>query len=306
MIDLCDKIITKYNISKITKLTKGFSRDKKYIIENCSYKYLLRISDISLYEKKSSQFKLLKKIESLDINCSKPIEFGKLNNDYCYMILSWLEGVDGKDGLQGMSDKDAYNLGIEAGIMLKRLHSIPIDDNNLASKSWWEKYQEKMGRKINSLLECEYKIPMQEDILKYYQDNCYLMKDRPQLFAHGDYHLGNMIVNNGKIGIIDFDKNNVTDPYDDLKPFCWNVMESEYFETGLINGYFDNNIPSDFFKLLKFYTAETIISHLPWAVQFGEEEIRVMEKVNDLQMIWWDNFKLDVPTWYKGIKLFEN
>ena len=91
-----------------------------------------------------------------------------------------------------------------------------------------------MEKRIKTLLNCEYKIPMQNDIIQYYKDHCFLMKNRPVCFTHGDYHLGNMIVHDKRIGIIDFDKNQIADPYDDFKPFCWNVMESEYFETGLI------------------------------------------------------------------------
>lgn len=138
-------------------------------------------------------------------------------------------------------------------------------------------------------------------VIKYYQDNVNLMKNRPLLFSHGDYHLGNMIVNNGHIGIIDFDKNNIADPYDEFKPYCWNVIRNEYFETGLINGYFNNEIPNDFFPILKFYTAESLISHITWAVTFGEKEIKTAYEIAELASIWWDDFKLDIPTWYKGV-----
>ena len=34
---------------------------------------------------------------------------------------------------------------------------------------------------------------------------------------------------------------------------------------------------------------------------FGDEEIKTAQKVADLQMLWYDNFKLEIPTWYKGI-----
>lgn len=299
MIELCKSLLDKYEIIDVVKLTKGFSRDVKYIMSNKENKYLLRISNMSLYNKKSNQYALLKEIENLNINTSKPVEFGVLNEKYCYMILSWLEGVDAEEAVLKVSDKEAYELGLEAGKILYQLHNIKVDQSN--EPSWWEKYQAKVDKKINSLLTCDLTIPMQDEILKYYKDNIYLMKDRPQCLCHGDYHVGNMIVNNGKIGIIDFDKYNFSDPYDEFKPFCWNVMKSEYFETGLINGYFDGKIPEDFFKILKFYTAESMISHLPWAIQFGEKEIEVMKNINNMQMKWWDNFKLDVPTWYKGI-----
>lgn len=292
------EFIKTQNIVSISPLLKGWSKDKKYILEDAKgCKFLLRISDKSLYEKKKKQFELLKKIEEMDLYCSRPIAFGTMEDGSVYTILSYLEGVDGEEAIFSMSDREAYTLGVEAGEVLRKLHKIEIPEQSL---TWWEKYQKKMPRKIEALLQCEYGLPMQEEIIQYYKDHCYLMEDRPQLFTHGDYHLGNMIVKDGKIGIIDFDKNGAADPYDDFKPFCWNAMRSEYFETGLINGYFNNQIPEDFFKILKFYTAESLISHLPWSVSFGEEEIRTAQKVAEYQMIWYDNFKREIPTWYKG------
>ena len=93
----------------------------------------------------------------------------------------------------------------------------------------------------------------------------------------------------------------MADPYDEFKPYCWNVIKSEYFETGLINGYFEDNIPDDFFKILKFYTIEGIISHLPWALTFGEEEVKTALNMYQEALKWYDNFNLEIPTWYKGV-----
>ena len=291
-------IIEKYNISFVEPLTKGWSKDKKYILTSKDKKYLLRLSNISLYNKKKEQFELLKKIEKLDINCSRPVEFGKLDEENIYMILTYLEGESCEDVLPRLTDEEAYKLGIEAGQVLQKLHNIPVDTSNM---SWKEKYKEKIPRKIKALKECKYKLPLEDFLIDYFISKSYLMEDRPLKFSHGDFHAGNMIVHNGKIGIIDFDKNTISDPYDELKPFCWNVFKSEYFETGLINGYFNNKIPEDFFKILKYYSVESLISQLPWSVQFGEEDIKTAYKVYDAMIKWWGNFNLDVPTWYKGI-----
>lgn len=46
---------------------------------------------------------------------------------------------------------------------------------------------------------CPCRIPLQEEILDYYKSHVFLMKDRPQVFCHGDYHLGNMIVQDGRV-----------------------------------------------------------------------------------------------------------
>lgn len=291
-------IIEKYNISFVEPLTKGWSKDKKYILTSKDKKYLLRLSNISLYNKKKEQFELLKKIEKLDINCSRPVEFGKLDEENIYMILTYLEGESCEDVLPRLTNEEAYKLGIEAGQVLQKLHNIPVDTSNM---SWKEKYKEKIPRKIKALKECKYKLPLEDFLIDYFISKSYLMEDRPLKFSHGDFHAGNMIVHKGKIGIIDFDKNTISDPYDELKPFCWNVFKSEYFETGLINGYFNNKIPEDFFKILKYYSVESLISQLPWSVQFGEEDIKTAYKVYDAMIKWWGNFNLDVPTWYKGI-----
>lgn len=291
-------IIEKYNISFVEPLTKGWSKDKKYILFSQDKKYLLRLSNISLYNKKKEQFELLKKIEKLDINCSRPVEFGKLDEENIYMILTYLEGESCEDVLPRLTNEEAYKLGIEAGQVLQKLHNIPVDTSNM---SWKEKYKEKIPRKIKALKECKYKLPLEDFLIDYFISKSYLMEDRPLKFSHGDFHAGNMIVHKGKIGIIDFDKNTISDPYDELKPFCWNVFKSEYFETGLINGYFNNKIPEDFFKILKYYSVESLISQLPWSVQFGEEDIKTAYKVYDAMLEWWGNFNLDVPTWYKGI-----
>lgn len=287
------------NIVSVTPLLKGWSKDKKYILEDVNgRKFLLRTSDSSLWGKKKAQFALLEKMEKLGLSCSRPIALGKTEEGSVYTILSYLEGTDGLEAVSQLGNRDAYRLGIEAGEVLHRLHEIEIPVQEF---SWWERYQKKMPGKIEALLRCEYRLPMQEEILQYYIDHCQLMKNRPQLFVHGDYHLGNMIVKDGKIGIIDFDKNGIADPYDEFKPFCWNVMCSEYFETGLINGYFQNQIPEDFFPILKFYTAESMISHLPWSVTFGAAEIQTAQNVAANQMIWYDYFQLEIPTWYHGI-----
>lgn len=292
--------IKENNIVDISLLSKGWSGDEKYILTDINnVKYLLRKSNPELYEKRKTQFNLLQEIEKLNINCVKPIEFGVLQSKEVYTILTFLEGEDAEEAILKLTDEEAYNLGIEAGIILKKIHSIKIPKQ---SQSWWERYQLKMQRKIDALIQCEYRLPMQEEIIKYYRENAYLMKERPLVFTHGDYHLGNMIINDKHIGIIDFDKINPADPYDEFKPFCWNVIRNEYFETGLINGYFENKIPVDFFKILKFYTAESLISHLPWATKFGNKEVSTALEISNKQMEWYDNFELTIPKWYKSFK----
>lgn len=295
------KIIPNYeNWISIEKLTKGWSSDEKYIVtDKFGEKFLLRVSSVDLYEKKAKQFKLLQEIEKLDINASKPISFGRLNDTKIYMVLTWLEGEDAEVVVSKVNDKEAYLLGIEAGKILSKLHSLPVSLDNVPS--WWEKYTTKMVKKYDALDNCPISIPNKEMLKKYIDEHIYLVKNRGQAFSHADYHVGNLIVSNGKIGVIDFDKNTIADPYDEFKPFVWNVSVSEYFQTGLINGYFDNKIPEDFFPILALYAVEHLISYIPWALKFGEKEIQKGYQNYEKIMKWYDNMNLIIPTWYKGI-----
>lgn len=282
---------------KIKPLNKGWSKDVKYHLwDNQGDEYLIRISDISILETKQKQFDILKEVEKLGINAPKPVEFGKLDDNHIYTILTWLEGEDAEKQVVKMTDLKQYELGIEAGKIMKKLHTIPI--YGIADKTWWERYQVKIEKKIVAIKSCSIELPKRDLIIDFVLNNMDLVKERKSQFQHGDYHLGNMIVNHGKIGIIDFDKTGIADPYDEFKPFCWNVFKSPYFETGLIDGYFDNNIPPDFFPILALYAAESLLSHLPWAIPFGNKEIKTALQVSSAVLEWYDNFTRIVPSWY--------
>lgn len=285
----------------IEPLNKGWSKDKKFIVtDKNSNKFVLRISNISTYEKREKQFNLLKLLKPLNLNCPKPIAFEKLNDDEIYMLITYLEGVPASKYVRVASDEESYSLGVEAGKILKTIHNLSKTDiTEYPKQSWYEKYIEKIEKKINTITNSENKFDGWENVCQFIKDNMFLTKDRPYVFTHGDFHLGNMVVNNGHISIIDFDKCVFADAYDEFKCFCWNVFENPYFECGLINEYFNNNVPTDFFKILKLYAAESIISHLPWANTFGEKEITTAYKVINSVMKWYDNFNLDIPTWYK-------
>ena len=55
-----EQLCNKYRIVSVVPLLKGWSRDKKYILESSGVeRYVLRLSDNDLYEKKKNQFELL-------------------------------------------------------------------------------------------------------------------------------------------------------------------------------------------------------------------------------------------------------
>ena len=126
--ELLNIIASKFNASNVELLNKGWSDDTKYILTINNERYLLRLSNISLYDSKKRQYKYLKEIAKLDIYCSKIIDFGTIDN-YLYMLFTYLEGKPAEEVLKNETNNlSAYSLGVNAGKYLKQIHSIKIID----------------------------------------------------------------------------------------------------------------------------------------------------------------------------------
>ncbi|MDG0959980.1 phosphotransferase, partial [Bacillus paranthracis] len=109
----------------IEEISKGFSPDKKYIITSANNeKYLLRTGDIKEYKRKKIEFQILNEMQNRSVQAQKPIVMGLLAEEgLCYGIFSYLEGEDAKKLLPTYSPKEQYEIGIEAGKDLAKMHT---------------------------------------------------------------------------------------------------------------------------------------------------------------------------------------
>lgn len=105
---------------------------------------------------------------------------------------------------------------------------------------------------------------------------------------------------NKELFIIDFDRFDFGDPWEEFNRIVWCVQASPYFATGMVNGYFDGQVPLDFWKLLAFYIASNTLSSIPWSIPFGEDELNIMIKQASDVIEWYDGMENLVPTWYIG------
>ena len=146
--------------------------------------------------------------------------------------------------------------------------------------------------------ECPIKYENGEAFLDYISKNRHLLKDRPQTFQHGDYHIGNMMIEKGKLVIIDFDRYDFGDPWEEFNRIVWCAQAAPYFASGMVDGYFDRNVPEEFWRLLALYISSNTLSSIPWAIPFGEGEINTMiDQAKDV-LSWYDSMKDPIPTWY--------
>ena len=238
------------NIVYKEKINKGWSADIKYLIkDDNNNKYLLRISSIDQYEKKLVEFDYLKKLEKIGLSMCKPIEFGTCD-DGVYIILSWIEGVDAQEYILNLSNKEQYEYGIIAGKELLKIHSLNAPSNIF---DWEEKFNKKIDRKIIMYEDCPIKIDKANNLIEYINNNRHLLKNRNLVFHHGDYHIGNMMINENKeLVIIDFNRADFGDPYEEFNRIVWCAQASSYFASGIVDGYFNNDVPEDFLESISF------------------------------------------------------
>ena len=286
------------NCKVFHKVDKGWSKDNKFYLESGDgEKYLLRINGIDYYDVKEKEFMIMKKISGLDLNMSEPIDFGICSNGQnVFMLLSWIEGTALDEIITTLTEEDQYDLGVKAGSILKKFHSIPAPTEQ-------EEWEQRMLKKFNYHLEkyqlCGIKVPKDELALEHIKNNLYLLKNRPQTFQHGDFHVGNLILSTDhKLGVIDFNRWDYGDPYEDFyKMMLFSRELSIPFAKGQINGYFGDKIPQDFFKLLSLYLADVILYSVVWAIPFGEDDVNIMLKLAEMIFADYDCFKTEVPRW---------
>ncbi|CQR72078.1 Phosphotransferase enzyme family protein [Sporomusa ovata DSM 2662] len=282
----------------IEPIYKGWSDDKKYhIVTNGGAQFLLRISDISKYEVRKKDYETLKRLDEIDVLISRPIDFGVCNKGtHVYFLLAWIEGKDVKDALSTLNNKEQYNLGVKAGKALRKMHSISAPENYIP---WTNRFNRKIDRNINKYYACGIEIHGVDKILDYIEKTRYLLDTRPQTFQHGDYHIGNMIItNNYELGIIDFDRLDYGDPWEEFNRIVWCACASSVFAAGRINGYFENDVPELFFRLMALYIASNLLSSVPWAIPYGQEQIDIMRNQIEYALEWYDQFQTIVPKWY--------
>lgn len=282
---------------KIEFINKGWSDDKKYhIITEDDKHLLLRISDQETYESKKYEYEIIKKLSTLDFESSTPYDFG-ICQEGVYVLMTWIEGEDMRSALPKLSFSEQYNLGIKAGQILNKIHGICIEHESF---DWYEKYTKKMDRKIRNYNNCKLKYDNGELFIEYINKTKNLLKNRPITLCHGDFHVGNMIYSGlDRIGIIDYNSLDFEDPWQEFNRIVWDVEISEAFAIGRLNGYFNHQIPNEFFQLLALYISVTELSSLPWAEQYGEKQIKIMKDQAKMTLYHYDNFKTVIPKWYK-------
>lgn len=278
-------------------INKGWSGDTKYcIFDTQESKFFLRISPYERYERKKMEYEFMCQAAKLHVPMCTPLEFG-ICEEGVFSIQTWIDGVAAEEYVRNLTNKEQYSYGLKAGKILKEIHKIPAPKD---LEDWEVFFNRKADHKIKIYEECPVKYENGQVFIEYINTHRHLLGGRPRTYQHGDYHIGNMMIGNDKqLYIIDFDRYDFGDPWEEFNRIVWCAQTAPLFAAGMVNGYFDNHVPMKFWDLLALYISSNALSSLPWAVPFGEKQVQIMiTQANDI-LNWYEHMKNPVPTWYK-------
>lgn len=283
---------------KIEPVDKGWSNDQKYFIETKdARRLLLRVSHRSQYHRKQAEFEHMQQLFSLGVPMSQPLAFGTFaQNSAVYQLLTWCDGADAETAVPLLPETEQYVLGVTSGEILRKIHTLPAPETQ---EEWAAHFRRKTRMKLEKYRSCGISFDGDSHIIAYLESNWSLLENRPQCCQHGDYHIGNMILSpENQLFIIDFNRQDFGDPWEEFNRISWSAMASPHFATGQLVGYFSGRPPMEFFQLLAFYIASNALSSVYWAIPFGQREVDTMLAQNREILLWYDNMKNPVPTWF--------
>lgn len=283
-------------IKTFEEINKGWSSDKKiYVQTNNHQEFLIRVSSIDTFEEKKIEYDKMQELYALGIPMSQPLDIG-IHKETVQTLFTWIVGEDAQEVLPALNESKQYELGYQAGSILKKIHQIPAPHN---LEPWESSFDRKIERNIQNYQNCDIKYTKGELFLNYIEENRHLIQNRPLTFQHGDFHTGNMILSStNELSIIDFNRWSYGDPWEEFNRIDFSAQVSSAFATGQIDGYFSGNPPMEFFKLMALYISVNALNALPWAKNYSQNEVQTTQKKAISILEWYDGLKIIVPKWY--------
>lgn len=269
--------------------------DTKYLVRNSDgEKLLIKITDSNIMQINREQT-VLDLVVNSGISCHRMLDFVELKGNQSLKIYSWLDGITLEEALHNCSVKEQYDFGLEAGKILKAIHSIPVENPILIDNYYIS--SQKHYFDMNSI--CDSSII--ERIQKYVCDFEIETTERFSSILHGDFHAGNIVANNQKISVIDWSQISIGDAWKDLGRIVVSASICPPFAIGQLNGYFDEIIQNEFWEILKFYIFNDFLGLLNcYQSNFVNAEVFLKKQYDIIKNQYFVNgSELLVPKFYK-------
>lgn len=180
-----------------------------------------------------------------------------------FIIMTYLNGKSySDDDANLLSEKQIF----EIGKILGKLHKIPIlDKNDLNS---WIKYLIECLDMVNSELENYLGIALNTKIQDYLrkQIDGLIKNNYHNSITHMDFRIGNLIIDNNNVSLIDFENvKNGDYVFDFVKSF--KILSKQQFQLLLKGFKTEFEVDKDFYERLKFYLLFDSYTCIYWCIQ---------------------------------------
>lgn len=286
--------INRYKIIK--KLPLGGSSVQKYMVERDNKIFLLRLYEIRFMDSRYRAFNNIRILYDNGIAVPEIYDFGVLSdNKHGYAVMDWIDGVS-LDNL--LSDDSLINkYGKIVAEELFKMHNIYTKENI----DIYDKFIKSFNKKINKLKDIG--IDYTSSVLEsFVLDNSKVLKELDTSIIHGDFHPGNIVVNDSKICFIDLDVCKNEFAWIDLSTNACN-LDCPKFYTTLINEYFNNNIPDNFWLIYNLYGSLYCLDYILYCNRIDNKTLEDGTTVFKKFLDYSDEFSLLKPKWFDNNKI---
>ncbi len=251
----------------------------------------------SSYNKFSKEFFEMKELESLNGRvCLLPFVSKNLTDINKQLnIYDWVDGENLRSFLHNKTEISCYEYGIKSSKLLKKLHDVNV--SNVVSRFNGDNYI----AKILAILRSD------ECMLKYknlwlglaVENTDVLKRKTKDSLIHLDFKPKNIMLANGNLLLIDFDSFSIGNPWFDFYDKGLAIYkERQAFNKGVIDGYFNNNIPNEFWMFLKIISICTMIQMSSWNINRNNKDY--IFSVEEHLLKTYSDASNNVPKWYEA------
>ncbi len=223
--------------------------------------------------------------------------------NYQVSIYPWIEGVNLKNWFATASLSDCYHKGACCGHLLKSIHNATVitqsSDFDIASHMM---ENIKTIRQSNIAFTNMKELWVKPDLLVNR-----LKRDVSSALVHLDFKPKNIMLSHDNLVVVDWESCAIVDPWLDF----WDKGLSLYpkresFNTGLLDGYFNHEIPESFWDYFQALSVFAFLQATAWAIKrrdlayilLLEDYLRdVYQGYNTIVPVWYNKFSQNL-TWY--------
>lgn len=257
---------------------------------------MLRLYDIRFMDSRYRAFNNIRILNDKGIAVPEIYDFGQFSdNKHGYAVVDWIDGVS-LDNLL-IDDSLIIKYGKIVAEELLKMHNIDTNEKT----DIYDKFINSFNKKINKLknLGIDYTSSVLESFVL---DNIKYLKELDTSIIHGDFHLGNIIVNDDRICFIDLDVCKNDFAWIDLSTNACNLDYPKFYTT-LINEYFNNSIPDNFWIIYNLYGSLYCLDYILYCNRMDNKTLEDGVTVVNKFLYYSDEFSSLKPRWFDNSKI---